>query len=75
MNIQNNPTYIDDEINPQLPLVDAHNHVIVDNLGEGNRGGNLMTHALKSTIGEMLTSLTLTGHLFYLLYHMVMLSW
>ena len=39
MNIQNNPTYIDDEINPQLPLVDTHNHVIVDNLGEGNSRG------------------------------------
>ena len=37
MNIQNNPAYIDDEINPQLPLpVDYHNQVIVDNLGEGN---------------------------------------
>ena len=37
MNIQNNPAYIDHEINPQLlPLVDAHNQVIVDNPGEGN---------------------------------------
>ena len=37
MKIQNNPTYIDDEINPQPPpLVNAHNQVIVDNGGEDN---------------------------------------
>ena len=37
MNIQNNRTYIDGEINPQLPpLIDAHNQVIIDIPGKGN---------------------------------------
>ena len=36
MNIKNNLSYIDDEINPQFsPLVDAHNQVIVENPDEG----------------------------------------
>ena len=37
MNIQNNPAYIDDDINPQFPPpVDAHNRVVVDNPDEDN---------------------------------------
>ena len=36
MNIQNNPTNIDDEINPQLPPpVNVRNRVVSDNPGEG----------------------------------------
>ena len=36
MNIQNNPAYIDDEINPQLPPpVNVRNRVVSDNPGEG----------------------------------------
>ena len=37
MNIQSNPSYIDDEINPQFPPpIDAHNRVVVDNPSEYN---------------------------------------
>ena len=36
MNIQNNPSYIDDDINPQFPPpIDAHNQVVIDNPGKG----------------------------------------
>lgn len=37
MNIQNDPSYIEYDINTPLDtLVDAHNQVIIDNPGEGN---------------------------------------
>ena len=37
MNIKNNLSYIDDEINPQFsPLVDAHNRVVIDYPDEDN---------------------------------------
>ena len=37
MNIQNNPAYINDAINPHLPPpIDAHNRLVVDNPGKCN---------------------------------------
>ena len=37
MNIQNNPAFIDDDINPRFPQpVDDHNRVVVDNPSEDN---------------------------------------
>ena len=76
MNIQNYHDYIDDEIDPQFPPpIDTHNRVVVDNPGEGNPRRQPPTQALKSTTWKILTSLTLVGHFYYLLYHMVKPSW
>ena len=75
MNIQNNPAYIDDESTLNFPrrLMFIIEWLLIT-LVKVIREGNLPPHALKSTIGEMLTSLTLMGHLSYLLYHVVILS-
>ena len=72
MNIQNNPAYIDDEINRQPPSpVDAHNQVIVENPGEGAIRRQPCALRPQEYYRGTVNITDSDGTLSYLLYHIV----